>query len=178
MAAIETIINVISTSTNNRLNRLSGLHLTSNYIHTVIRSIFDSYDIVSHCSNLLPFETATKSKERPDYVCDKYTNHEYDYSTVYGEIKTSENTSSTNQDLYRLAYFTKNTIDTNNLGMALAFQAIGTTIHFYAMTLQHESVYVFMDIATLKIPTQRADIRNLLLELDTISQLAHSHKKL
>jgi hypothetical protein len=62
--------------------------------------------------------------------------------------------------------------------MSLVFQAIGTDIHFYAMSLQHQSIYVFMDIASLKIPTQRADIRNLLLELDTISQLAHLHKTL
>lgn len=176
-AAIEAIINTISSSTNNRLNRISELHLTSSYIHIIISSIFGSYNSVPHCSNLLPCETATKSKERPDYIYDKYTNHEYDYSTVYGKIKTGENTSSVNQNLYRLAYFTKNAIDTNNLEMTQGFQATGTTIHSYAMTLQYESVHVFMDIATLKIPTQRVGIRKLLLELDKISQLAHLHDK-
>lgn len=65
-----------------------------------------------------------------------------------------------------------------NLGMCLSFQAIGTLVHFYPITLQHQSSYVFMDIGTLKIPTQRADIRNILLEIDTIVQLAHLHDTL
>ena len=43
-------------------------------------------------------------------------------------------------------------MNSNSLGMVLAFQAIGTAIHFCSMALQHESTYVFMDIATLKIP--------------------------
>lgn len=148
-ATIETIVNAISSSTNNRINRESELPLTSNYIHTAIGFIFGSYGIIPHCSNLLPCETATKSNERPDYIRGKYTDHEYDYSTVYGQIKTCENTSNMNQDLYWLAYFTKNAMNPSNLGMVLAFQAI----HFCFMTLQHESAYAFMDIATLEIPT-------------------------
>lgn len=88
----------------------------------MISSTFGSSNVIPHCSNLLPHEqTETKSKERPDYVCDKYKNHEYDYSTLYGEIKTNENTSNLNQDLYRLAYFTKNAIEMYNLGMCLSF---------------------------------------------------------
>ncbi|KAI9486780.1 MAG: hypothetical protein EXX96DRAFT_449699, partial [Benjaminiella poitrasii] len=110
---------------------------------------------------------------RLDYACDKYENREHDCSAVYGEIKTKENTSSLNQDLYRLAYYTENAIDIYNLEMFLSFQAIGTHVHSYSMTLQHESAYVFMNIATLKVPTQRADLKNILLELDTITQLAH-----
>jgi hypothetical protein len=35
-----------------------------------------------------------------------------------------------------------------------------------------------MDIATVKLPAQRGDIRNLLLASNTISQLAHLHKNL
>lgn len=53
METNETIINAIPATTKNRLNRLSELHLITSYIHTVIRSTFDSYDIISHCSNLL-----------------------------------------------------------------------------------------------------------------------------
>ena len=45
-ATIETIVNAISSSTNNRINRELELHLTSNYIHTTISSIFGSYDII------------------------------------------------------------------------------------------------------------------------------------
>ncbi|KAI9278875.1 hypothetical protein BDA99DRAFT_493327 [Phascolomyces articulosus] len=178
-SAIEVIVSLISSSTNNNLNRISELHLSSSYIHTVISPIFGSSDVIPHCSNLLPCETSdTESKERPDYVCDKYANHEYDHSTVYGEIKTNESIGGLNRDLYQLAYFTKNAIDTYNLGMCLSFQAVGTIVHFYSMTLQHESVYVLIDIATLKIPTQRADLRNILLELDTITQLAYLHDTL
>ncbi|KAI9022720.1 hypothetical protein CLU79DRAFT_750374 [Phycomyces nitens] len=159
-AAIEVIVTLIPTSTNNKLNRVSELHLSSSYIHTVISSIFGSSDIIPHCSNILPCErTEGKSKERPDYICDKYTNQDYDYSTVYGEIKTSENTSNLNQDLYRLAYFSKNAVDTYNLGMCLSFQAIGTLVNFYSMTLQHEAT-------------------EILLELDTLTQLAHIHDTL
>lgn len=107
-SAIEVIVSLITLSTNNKLNRVSELHLSSSYIHTVISSIFGSSDVIPHCSNLLPHkQTETKSKERPDYVGDKYKNNEYDYSTLYGEIKTNENTSNLNQDLYRLAYSRK-----------------------------------------------------------------------
>lgn len=178
--AIEVIVNLISSSTNNNLNRVSELHLSSSYIHTVISSIFESSNVIPHFSNLLPCEKAEKeSKERPDYVCDKYANHEYDYSTVCDEIKTNDNTSSLNRDLYRLAYLTKNRIDTYNLGMCLSFQAIGTLVYFYPMTLQHKSAYVFIYILLLlKIPTQRVNLRNILLELDTITQLAHLHDTL
>ncbi|KAI8084181.1 uncharacterized protein B0P05DRAFT_466680 [Gilbertella persicaria] len=117
----------------------------------MINSIFGSSNAIPHCSNLLPHEeTEAESKERPDYVCDKYKNQEYDYPTLYGEIKTNENISKLNQDLYRLAYFTKNAIETYNLGTCLSFQAIGALVHFYPMTLQHQSSYVFMNIATLK----------------------------
>ncbi|KAG0735862.1 hypothetical protein G6F57_010181 [Rhizopus arrhizus] len=178
-SAIEVIVSLTTSSTNNKLNRVSELHLSSSYIHTMISSIFRSSNVIPHCSNLFPHEqTETKSKERSDYVCDKYKNHEYDYSTLYGEIKTNENTSNLNQGLYRLAYFTKNAIEMYNLGMCLSFQAIGTLVHFYPMTLQHQSSYVFMDIAALKIPTQCADLRNILLELGTIVQLSRLHDTL
>lgn len=62
--------------------------------------------------------------------------------------------------------------------MCFSFQAIGTLVHFYHMPLQHESAYVFMDIATLRIPTQRADVRNILQEIDAITQPAHFHDTL
>ncbi|KAL0087514.1 hypothetical protein J3Q64DRAFT_1484646 [Phycomyces blakesleeanus] len=90
-----------------------------------------------------------------------------------GEIKMNDNMNSLNQDLYRLTYFTKNTVDTFDFGMCLYFQAIYTVVHFYPMSLEHESAYVFTDIASVKIPTQRADIINTLLELDIIIRLAH-----
>ncbi|KAG1554949.1 hypothetical protein G6F49_007578 [Rhizopus delemar] len=94
-SAIEVIVSLITSLTNNKLNRVSELHLSSSYIHTMISSTFGSSNVIPHCSNLLPHEqTETKSKERQDYVCDKYKNHEYDYSTLYGEIKTNENTNN------------------------------------------------------------------------------------
>ncbi|KAI9473986.1 MAG: hypothetical protein EXX96DRAFT_621614 [Benjaminiella poitrasii] len=114
-SAIEVIANLIPSSTNNNLSRVSELYLSGSYIHNVISSIFRFSNVVPHCSNILPYEKAeTESKERPDYVCDKYVNHEYDYSTVYGEIKTKESTNSLNQDLYRTVHFRKNAIDTYN----------------------------------------------------------------
>lgn len=158
--AIEVIVNLIPVSTNNNVNRVSELHLTSSYIHNVVSSMFGSVNVIPHCSNLLPCETTEAgSKERPDYICDKYKNREYNYLTIFDEIKTEVNTNDLNHDLYRLAFFTKNAIEKYNLGICLSFQ----------------TYYVLMDIATIKIPTQRADLRDILLNLDVIVQLLKLH---
>lgn len=87
-AVIEVSVNLIPVSTNNNVNRVSELHLTSSYIHNVVSAMFGSANGIPHCFNLLPCETTKAgSKERPDYICGKYKNKEYEYSTIFGEIK-------------------------------------------------------------------------------------------
>lgn len=84
--AIEAIINITSSTTNNNLKILSEMHVISSYIHSLIRSTFDSYEIISYCSNLLLLESSWSLSECTSYISDRYIIQIYVYLTAYENI--------------------------------------------------------------------------------------------
>jgi hypothetical protein len=81
-------------------------------------------DFFFFSSNNLP-DTAEENM-RPDYTIDIYKSYKYEYTSLFGEIKTSEATQLQRiKDFYKLAIFCKEEMIKNNLNHILAFQAIG-----------------------------------------------------
>ncbi|KAL7319965.1 hypothetical protein PS15m_003039 [Mucor circinelloides] len=134
-AGIEAISNFLTYSSNHNIKLASENHLESNFVHPIIHPIFKSSISVPHSSN----KSIAKQKEsdpsrRPDYVSDCHYNREFDFTSVFGELK---NLNSFDQlDLYRIAYFCQKTMHESGLKISLGFQTKKDKMRFFAMKEQ------------------------------------------
>ncbi|GAA5804858.1 hypothetical protein HPULCUR_010366 [Helicostylum pulchrum] len=116
---------------------LSEAHLSASFVHPVIRSLFSSPNVISHCSNIHQTDS-----NRPDYKVNKYAHYQYSCTPVFGEFKTyaySSNTKLLITDLYHLAIFMKNEIVEKNLRLTIGFQVVGKC---WAYNYQKSFVYL------------------------------------
>ncbi|KAG1136279.1 hypothetical protein G6F37_006903 [Rhizopus arrhizus] len=79
-----------------------------------------------------------------------YEQYQPSFRTCFGGEESSD--VSAMMDFYRLGVFAKLEIVTSNWTGVLCFQALGTTITFYALTDPHPCIYTFTEIATVTIP--------------------------
>ncbi|KAI9484299.1 hypothetical protein BDB00DRAFT_894182 [Zychaea mexicana] len=82
---------------------------------------------------------------RPDATISKLRQRDFGSSLGYGEAKIARPTTDNHalwHDLLRLATLAKDTIDTNALEPALAFQVHGFYITFFLTRLRHDEIYV------------------------------------
>ncbi|ORX58333.1 hypothetical protein DM01DRAFT_1283801, partial [Hesseltinella vesiculosa] len=163
------------------LNTISESHLMSSYIHPMIQCIFDLNDDykIAHRSNILEDENGLD--QRPDYVVDVYEDYRLSHQTCFGEIKPNGSPhTKTIVDFYRLAIFSKNTLEQHNLNGVVSFQTIGSFTTFYLTALVND-FYVMTELTTIRLPMTKPFVLDLILCLDdllSICTLHHSLSKL
>ncbi|CAO3653171.1 unnamed protein product [Cunninghamella echinulata] len=174
--SIKAIIYLLPELSDIDMKHISEAHVTTSYIHPIIRSIFSNPSCISHCSNL----NATDNK-RPDYEVDVYDYYYYLYTKVFGEVKGNQqswNDRLLTKDFYRLCMFGKDSIDKNNLTATIIFQAIGTSITFYLIQLSYKKTYIIFELTAIRIPTKKDDLPIMLLALDYLTNLSIYHELL
>ncbi|KAI9471426.1 hypothetical protein BDB00DRAFT_885531 [Zychaea mexicana] len=105
------------------------------------------------------------------YKCDRlYERYQPSIRTCFGELKVEGPSDAADRyeciiDFYRLGVFAKLEIVISNLTGVLCFQALGTTITFYALTHLHPSIYTLNELVTVAKPKIKNDIINALDDL-------------
>ncbi|KAI7890124.1 uncharacterized protein EV154DRAFT_255930 [Mucor mucedo] len=170
-AGIEAIINFLTYSSNHNIKLSSESHLESNFVHPIVYPIFKSSISVPHSSN----KSISKQKEldpsrRPDYVSDCHYNREFDFTSMFGELKHLN--SYDQLDLYRIAYFCQKTMHENGLKMSIGFQTKRDKMRFFAMQEQF-GIDFFIEVANTHVPLRRSDVKNMLLDLNGYSRLSY-----
>ncbi|KAL4207816.1 hypothetical protein AB4K20DRAFT_1918261, partial [Rhizopus microsporus] len=59
-------------------------------------------------------------------------------------------------------------MDKYNLEVGIAFQAVGPSLTFYALSLSHHRIYTFMELFTIEIPYKVNMLLHFLHHLDDI----------
>ncbi|EIE76337.1 hypothetical protein G6F46_005590 [Rhizopus delemar] len=159
---------------------MSEMHLTASYIHPFVHGLLSSKmpTKVAHCANMIADELPD-TNNRPDYKIYIYSpGYEYQFTNVYGEVKPNATISPTLlvNDFYRLGIFCKDAIDKFNLEQILAFQAVGSCITFFVMTLAYPQLYTFTELIRFHIPTKKADFLEMIGYLDNLIFISSIHK--
>ncbi|ORX61444.1 hypothetical protein DM01DRAFT_1316184 [Hesseltinella vesiculosa] len=119
---------------------------------------------IAHCSNLIP-DDLEHTANRPDYKVGVYASSGYGfaYTNAFGEVKRSPDISPTLlvKDFYRLCRFAKDAIDQHNLANVLTFQAVGSVITFFVMSLLSPHVYTMTEVKRIRLPTKKSDALDL-----------------
>jgi hypothetical protein len=152
--------------------------LACSIVHPLIQSLiaYEMDEKMAKCTNTIP-ENGTDVGRRPDDEVTIYEQYQPSFRTCFGELKSegSSNVSAI-MDFYRLGVFAKLEIVTSNLTGVLCFQALGTTITFYALTHPHPCIYTFTELATVTIPKTKNDIMSMISALDDLFKIAVYHR--
>ncbi|CEJ01255.1 hypothetical protein RMCBS344292_15289 [Rhizopus microsporus] len=148
--------------------------LACSIVHPLIQSLlaYEMDEKMAKCTNTIP-ENGTDAGRRPDYEVTIYEQYQPSFRTCFGELKDEGSSDvSAIMDFYRLGVFAKLEIVTSNLTGVLCFQALGTTITFYALTYPHLRIYTFTELATVTIPKTKNDIMSMISALDDLFKIA------
>lgn len=124
------------------------------YFDPILCALFSDPDknVLLRWSNV----TSDESREiRPDAIISEIYQRDFGPSCGYGEAKLARPTTDNHAlcyDLLCLATLAKDTIDTNKLQAALAFQINGFNITFYLSRLRHDGMYIMQEIGRLAFP--------------------------
>ncbi|ORX48859.1 hypothetical protein DM01DRAFT_1338504 [Hesseltinella vesiculosa] len=152
--------------------------LACSIVHPLIQSLlaYEMEEKTAKCTNTIP-ENGTDVGRRPDYEVAVYEQYQLSFRTCFGELKGEGSSDvSAIMDFYRLGVFAKLEIVASNLTGVLCFQALGTTITFYTLTLPHPTLYTFTEITTVTIPKTKNDIMSLICALDDLFKIATYHR--
>ena len=152
--------------------------LACSFVHPLIQSLlaYEMDEKMAKCTNTIP-ENGTDVGRRPDDEVTIYEQYQPSFRTCFGELKGEGSSDvSAMMDFYRLGVFAKLEIVTSNLTGVLCFQALGTTITFYALTHPHPCVYTFTEIATITLPKTKNDIMSMVSALDDLFKIAVYHR--
>ncbi|KAI9244747.1 hypothetical protein EDC94DRAFT_530702, partial [Helicostylum pulchrum] len=106
---------------------------------------------------------------RPDYVSDCHYSREFDFTSMFGDLKQLSNYDQL--DLCRIAYFCQKTMHESGLKMSLGFQTKKDKMRSFAMKEQF-GIDFFIEVASTHVPLRRSDVRKMLLDLDGYSRLS------
>ncbi|KAI9031886.1 hypothetical protein CLU79DRAFT_276314 [Phycomyces nitens] len=150
--------------------------LACSIVHPLIQSLlaYEMDERIAKCTNTIP-ENGTDVGRQPDYEVIMYEKYQPSFRTCFGELKGEGSSDiSAVMDFYRLGVFAKLEIVTSNLTGVLCFQALGTTLVFYALTHPNPRIYTFTEIATVTIPKTKNDII-IINTLDALFKVAVYH---
>ncbi|CAO3635760.1 unnamed protein product [Cunninghamella blakesleeana] len=161
------------------------MELITRYLHPALSPLFDDLDanIFFRWTAVTNQESKSNNsitKRRPDASLNKINGSIIGLSCGFGEVKNKEMEKrhyQTQKDLVRLAHFSKNSIDQNNLSTILTFQVIGHHITFYAMKCPKDSIYTMTQIAHLLLPTSIYHLIDYLTHLDEILDVVNLYYK-
>ncbi|KAI9300043.1 hypothetical protein BJ944DRAFT_171469, partial [Cunninghamella echinulata] len=151
--------------------------LISTYIDPIVSPIF--HDPTNHkIFRWLNRTTVDIKKLRPDGSIILASQRHTSYALGYCEVKpfeTEANTALTHEDLLRLSLFCKNSLDIGEIQAMICFQVVGYNICFYLLTLEHEAIYVMMEICNIKVPKVFQELPRFVMELDKIKKVIHCY---
>ncbi|KAI9489844.1 hypothetical protein BDB00DRAFT_750969, partial [Zychaea mexicana] len=146
--------------------------LITGYLMPALKTLFD--DDGKHirmrwmATEPLDGSKSTIASRWPDCLITMYPEDTDDGVNIgYGEAKRESerrNHYLINQDLIRLALFTKKTVDDTSFdtSASLAIHAIGATLTFYLLKIQADGLYIMTELAHLDVPMAVSEIPSFL----------------
>ncbi|ORX42785.1 hypothetical protein DM01DRAFT_1340968 [Hesseltinella vesiculosa] len=108
---------------------------------------------------------------RPDLCITKCCGVKWTSSLGYGEAKPAARENDKYvlcKDLWKVAVFCKDALDSQLIDGVLGIQIIGRTIRFYLLMLPARRLYVMLELATIKIPDSLQNLPALVIELPNV----------
>jgi hypothetical protein len=107
------------------------------------------------------------NKIRPDICITSLCGSRFSTSHGFGEMKSAAYESNhffLCKNLLRVATFSKDALDTQNMEAVLGIQAIDRAIYFYILLFPTNGVYMFLELGKVQIPNSLLYLTKLVMD--------------
>ncbi|KAI8080093.1 uncharacterized protein B0P05DRAFT_637074 [Gilbertella persicaria] len=175
------LINYVETLPNAKpTNKTGEIELCVANLNALVSNLFHLHFSCLRWANQVTEESKATNEDvnqrkRPDAIISDLIQNHYTGSKGFGEVKVEEAKKDTyiiTKDLVRLAIFSKQAIDFDNMTGNINFQAVGTLIKFYAESLIADGIYCMVEFAEIRAPSSKSDLLKFVDQFDTLQLIS------
>ncbi|KAI8072872.1 hypothetical protein BC940DRAFT_316330 [Gongronella butleri] len=162
--------------------RVNETELVSRYILRLLSAPFDDAErnlFVRFTSDATLESTKddTLTHEHPDLTASKLSGVKWASSHAYGEVKSCEagaDNYSICLYMFRIAKFTRNAFDKQDMRGMLDFQAVGTRVSFLLLVEPVNGMYVPLELVEIKLPESVADLMHFVVDIQHLLMILNA----